>query len=447
MSKQDRPHRPPAVPAALRRIRGPDRRRASVVPNSTTHRLLLAAGLLGSVLFNLTFLLDGALRPGYDSLRQPISALSLGPGGWVQIVNFIVFGALSCCSAIGWRATLNPGIGARSYPALKVISGVALIAAGIFSQDPALGFPHGVLSPAHPTIHAQIHNAVTVVSLLATIVGLLVLAHRFRHEPQWKRWSRYALLAAALMIGFIAAFGATNNGGLGGMFEKLATITALVFMVALIGRLLTGDARLSQPPTTTPQNQTTPPAPKRTDPPHDGPNARMQWPRWVAPIVILGALLTATGALTALLASGEHLNTAGQHYADYFITRNLAIAAMLVVMLALRARRPLAAVMTLTALIQLLDAITAAATHRPGLIPIDLAYAATFLLGAAQLASLQFRRRGRQRPPLAAGHKHDPAHDDDARQRPGGSSRHTRRPSRLLWIKRVPRSPARLARV
>ncbi len=391
-----------ALRAALRRLHVGDRRGAGVAPNSTTHRLLLAAGLLGSVLFNLTFLLAGVLRPGYDSLRQPISALSLGPGGWVQITNFIVFGLLTCGSAIGWRATLAPGIAARSYPALKILSGLALITAGVFSQDPALGFPHGVPSPASPTTHAQIHNAASVVSLLATIAGLLVLARRFRHEPHWKGWPRYAVLAAALMIGFLAAFGATNNGGPGGMFEKLATITALVFSIALIGRLLTHDARLSGPPRHNPEESamTTAPAPNHTVAPHGSPDTATQWPRWVAPVVILGALLTAIGAVTALLASGEHLNTAGQNYANYFVTRNLAMAAMLVVALALRARRSLAALMALTALIQLLDAITATTTARLGLIPIDIAFAAVFLLGAAQLSGQRLRRRSAgQRPP------------------------------------------------
>ncbi len=256
ISEQQGSRRPRhAVSTPLRRARGTDRRGPWVAPNSTAHRLLLAAGLLGSVLFNLTFLLAGALRPGYDSLRQPISALSLGPGGWVQTANFIVFGLLSCCSAIGWRATLAPGLGARSYPALKVLSGLALITAGLFSQDPALGFPPGVPSPASVTTHAQIHNAASVLSLLATIAGLFILARRFSYEPHWKGWSRYAGLAAALMVAFLAAFGATNNGGPGGMFEKLATITALVFSVALIGRLLTRDARLSNLPPQRKENQ------------------------------------------------------------------------------------------------------------------------------------------------------------------------------------------------
>lgn len=110
------------------------------------------------------------------------------------------------------------------------------------------------------------------------------------------------------------------------------------------------------------------------------------WPWWLTVIVIIGALLTATGAVLAIFASGEHLNTAGHNYADYFITRNLAVAVMLLVMLALRARRVLAALMILTALIQFLDAVTAIATGRLGLVPIDLIFAAVFTFGAARLS-------------------------------------------------------------
>ncbi len=113
------------------------------------------------------------------------------------------------------------------------------------------------------------------------------------------------------------------------------------------------------------------------------------WPWWLTVIVVLGAVLIATGAVLAIFASGEHLNTAGHNYADYFITRNLAVAVMLLVMLALRARRVLAALMILTALIQFLDAVTAIATGRLGLVPIDLIFAAVFTFGAARLSGLR----------------------------------------------------------
>ncbi len=39
-------------------------------------------------------MIDGAFRSGYDSLNQPMSALSLGTVGWLCETNFIVFGVI-----------------------------------------------------------------------------------------------------------------------------------------------------------------------------------------------------------------------------------------------------------------------------------------------------------------------------------------------------------------
>ncbi|MEO8887927.1 MAG: hypothetical protein ABI301_03380, partial [Jatrophihabitantaceae bacterium] len=111
------------------------------------------------------------------------------------------------------------------------------------------------------------------------------------------------------------------------------------------------------------------------------------WSWWLIGVVVLGALLTATGGLLAIHPQGEHLNTAGQNYADYFLTRNLAMAVLLLLMLALRAQRVLTGLMILTALIQSLDAVTATVTGRLGLVPIDLAFTAAFLIGAAHLST------------------------------------------------------------
>jgi hypothetical protein len=78
-------------------------------------------------------------------------------------------------------------------------------------------------------------------------------------------------------------------------------------------------------------------------------------PRWLIALVLVGALLTAAGAVMALLPSADHLNAAGHHYADYFVTRNFALSLVLLVTLARRAWRVLPALMTLTALIQSFD--------------------------------------------------------------------------------------------
>lgn len=114
-------------------------------------------------------------------------------------------------------------------------------------------------------------------------------------------------------------------------------------------------------------------------------------PRWVAAIVVLGALLSAAGAIIAmirpalLLAGGEEVNAGVHVYAHYLVSRGLAVAAMLIVMLLLRARHALAATMVLTALIQLIDAVLDATTGRPVLVPGLLAFAVLFLMGARRL--------------------------------------------------------------
>ena len=65
-------------------------------PDSSHHtrlaRLGAWAGILGPTLFVVTFTVEGCLRPGYASARMFVSALSLGPRGWIQVLNFVVVG-------------------------------------------------------------------------------------------------------------------------------------------------------------------------------------------------------------------------------------------------------------------------------------------------------------------------------------------------------------------
>jgi len=119
-------------------------------------------------------------------------------------------------------------------------------------------------------------------------------------------------------------------------------------------------------------------------------------PWWLSTIVIVGALLTAAGGILALvrpetlLESGQHMNQAAHIYANYLVSRNLALAVMLLAMLALGARRTLAGVMVLVAFVQLIDAVGDATTGRTSLLPIVLIFALAFLFGAARLSGHPF---------------------------------------------------------
>lgn len=113
-------------------------------------------------------------------------------------------------------------------------------------------------------------------------------------------------------------------------------------------------------------------------------------PLWISIVVILGALLTATGAVIGkvdptLLTNGSPMTEATRVYADYMFAQNLSLAVMLLLMLALRTRRMLAGFMALIALIQFVDVIDDLARGAYLLVPGLLVFAIVFLVGASKL--------------------------------------------------------------
>lgn len=205
--------------------------------------VLLAAGTAGGLVFTGAYLAEGATRPGYAALAEPISALSLGPGGWVQRLSFIVFGAAMTASATGWRTVLRGGPGRAAYPLLRLIAGLGLMLDGLFSQDPAPGYPPGARAVA-ATVHGQVHNVGAMVTITALAVSCFVLARRFAAEPAWRSWTAYAAATGVATIVFIAAFGATGgHGGLGGLFERLAGGVNAILVLAVLSRMAVRAAR------------------------------------------------------------------------------------------------------------------------------------------------------------------------------------------------------------
>jgi hypothetical protein len=120
------------------------------------------------------------------------------------------------------------------------------------------------------------------------------------------------------------------------------------------------------------------------------------WPWWTYAIVIVGALLMAMGAIIALVnpamlvAGAGEINGAVRIYAGYLVSRNLALAAMLLIMLAFRVRGALSSLMVLTAFVQLLDAVMDLLDGRWPLVPGVLIFALAFFLGAKRLSGHAF---------------------------------------------------------
>lgn len=85
------------------------------------HRLSLFAwaGIIGPILFTVMFLAQEAFRRDeYDPISEVVSALEAGPNGWVQQVNFVVFGLLTIAFAVGLHRGLRTTKGGIIGPAL-----------------------------------------------------------------------------------------------------------------------------------------------------------------------------------------------------------------------------------------------------------------------------------------------------------------------------------------
>jgi len=121
-------------------------------------------------------------------------------------------------------------------------------------------------------------------------------------------------------------------------------------------------------------------------------------PSWVRIVVVIGALLMATGGVIAmvnpamLVSPGDQINGAAHIYAGYLASRNLCLAVVLLASMALGASRALSNLMVLTALIQLVDAAIDCVEGRWPVVPGVLVFGLVFFLGAARLNGHPFWR-------------------------------------------------------
>jgi hypothetical protein len=100
---------------------------------------LAAAGIAGPVMFAVVALVHSLLRSDHSLVVLPISALAAGLSGWVQDVNFLVFGSLMIAYEIGLHLGVRPTRWGVVGLAFLVLSGVGLLWAGVFPATDATG--------------------------------------------------------------------------------------------------------------------------------------------------------------------------------------------------------------------------------------------------------------------------------------------------------------------
>jgi hypothetical protein len=198
---------------------------------------LLACGAVAGPLYVVIALLQVLTRDGFDLGRHPLSLLSLGELGWIQIANFVVTGALLVACAVGLRHVLHRGRGGTWGPWLVGAFGAGLILAGVLVTDAGAGFPSGAPAGA-PKLswHGALHEVGYLVALVSWTAACLVFRGRFAALgqrgwaracvatvaaflvlsgwPDWNSLSIRIVIATAVQFGLVAAVAARLRRGL-----------------------------------------------------------------------------------------------------------------------------------------------------------------------------------------------------------------------------------------
>ncbi|MFD0900964.1 DUF998 domain-containing protein [Actinomadura sediminis] len=192
---------------------------------------LLWAGAAGAWGFVVTFLLDGWTRPGYRPVRHPVSALALGPRGWLQTANFVLCGVLVTAGAVAVADALDSAALAGAI----AVFGASLVASGIFPMDAMRGYPPGAPdgTPEDTSARHRLHDRAGAVVFGSLPVAAVIAAFAVP-DAAWK-W--YSGVTAALFAAGFAAFGQAweNDSRYAGLVQRATIIVGWLWLGLLFG--------------------------------------------------------------------------------------------------------------------------------------------------------------------------------------------------------------------
>lgn len=146
------------------------------------------AGIAGPILFWSVLTILGQVQPAYNAFRFDISLLVLGPIGWIQTANFIVFGLSIIVFERGLQEAVVPRRTWGRMSILALASGLALVAMGIFPTDP----------PGAWTPHGAVHLGVVAVLASLLPVVCFVTAGEMKRHPSWRGHAGFTVLTGIL---------------------------------------------------------------------------------------------------------------------------------------------------------------------------------------------------------------------------------------------------------
>jgi hypothetical protein len=160
-------------------------------PKPALDRVFHGVAGLGPLLFFAVATVEGGIRSGYDAIAAPISALALGPRGWIQELNFVLFAVSLFSFAVVLRRQFRDGLASIAGPGVFVIMTIGVSLAGAFAMD----------APGEsPTRAGRLHAVGGLLVFPWIPVVLLLMARRFRRDDRWRPFLTYTAATAIFCL-------------------------------------------------------------------------------------------------------------------------------------------------------------------------------------------------------------------------------------------------------
>jgi Protein of unknown function (DUF998) len=212
-------------------------------------RLRAACGLVGPAAFTAAWITSTLRQQGYSVAEEHLSGLAAPDARdpAIMIGGFLALGA--CTTAFG--SALESALGGRrragATPALVRGGGIATIAAGLLRRDRMLLHPAGGVTGQ--SWHNHAHDLAGGVGYASLLVVPLLLARRFRDDPEWEALRAPAVattIGSALLLGL---FLSPTMARWGGVIQRVIATFPLGMMAALAVKLLGREPQAPGPAT------------------------------------------------------------------------------------------------------------------------------------------------------------------------------------------------------
>lgn len=190
------------------------------------------AGILAPAIFVSVFTIEGTVRSGYNPLKMYISALSLGPRGWVQISNFIVLGLLLFIFTLGLSQEFQTRKASRGGIITLYIISVLFFISGPFVMDPT-ETPTDQMS-----VHGLIHGLSGGIVFLLMPIIILIFLRRFFSDNNWQSFRWWTLILGTIeatgvtVFTYVSKIPVEQNAYINylGLFQRIALIPFMAWV-------------------------------------------------------------------------------------------------------------------------------------------------------------------------------------------------------------------------